>query len=190
MANQKDYIVDGIDQEAGRVPRWWKNVLLTFCAFCPFYMLYYHVGAPGRSLADSYDNRLAAAAKARFAELGDLKADEPTVLEFMQQDNWVKVGKQVFKSNCATCHGRDGEGQVGPNLTDENYKHIRDVGDIVKVILKGANNNAMPAWEEKLDVNEVVMVSAYVANLRGTNVDGGKAAEGIEIAPWGSPQVE
>ena len=63
-------------------------------------------------------------------------------------------------------------------------------GDIATVILKGANNNAMPAWEEKLQANDVVMVSAYVASLRGTNASGGKAAEGFDIEPWPDPPTE
>ena len=185
MANREDYIADGIEEiDDARVPGWWKNIMLTLLIFSAIYMLYYHIGAPGRSLADAHDRDLAAATRKLFGEIGELAPDEPTILRYMEKENWVKVGKVVFKSNCATCHGLEGEGKVGPNLTDENYKHVRGVSDIAKVILEGANNNAMPAWQDKLHPNEVVLVSAYVANLRGRNVEGGKGAEGGEIAPW------
>lgn len=186
MADQENYVIDGIQQQSGTVPRWWSNTMFALMGICPLFMLYFHIGAPGRSAADYYEKEVAAAARARFAEIGTLEPNGPTILEYMEKDNWVKVGKVVFKSNCANCHGQSGEGLIGPNLTDEKYKHIRSVGDIATVILKGANNNAMPAWEEKLDVNEIVMVSAYVANLRGTNADGGKAAEGADIPSWGA----
>ena len=184
MAHPDDYIVDGIREQEKPVPRWFKNSLLTLLFLCPFYMLYYHIGAPGRSMEDAYDRALAESTRRQFAEIGELQADQATILRFMEKDNWVKVGKIVFKSQCATCHGMSGEGNVGPNLTDDTYKHVRQVQDIAKVIAEGANNNAMPAWGDKLHPNELVLVSAYVANLRGTNVEGGKAAEGIKIAPW------
>lgn len=184
MTNPEEYAADGIEQVDAPVPRWWRNAVLTLVSIAPFYMLYYHIGAPGRSMADQYERASYEASRKKFAEIGELQADEPTILTFMEKENWLKVGKVVFKSNCANCHGRNGEGQVGPNLTDEKYKHIRNVEDIAKVIIKGANNNAMPAWEDKLLQNEIVLAAAYVASLRGTNFAGGKAAEGADIPPW------
>ncbi len=59
--------------------------------------------------------------------------------------------------------------------------------DIVSMggpILNGANGGAMPAWKSKLSVNEIVLVSSYVASLRGTTPATAKAAEGNKIAPW------
>ena len=184
MANSADYISDGIEQSEAPIPGWWKSAFVTILAICPVYMLYYHTGAPGRSMTDSYDKALAKAAQKRYGEIGELQADGPTVVRFMSKPSWTKLGKVLFKSKCATCHGREGEGIVGPNLTDESYKNVRQIGDIPKVILEGANNNAMPAWADKLHVNDVVMISAYVATLRGTNASGGKAAEGLPIEPW------
>jgi len=42
----------------------------------------------------------------------------------------------------------------------------------------------MPAWKNRLHPNEVVMVSAYVANLRGQNLTGPRPPEGPVIPPW------
>lgn len=184
MSSDEQFVFDGIQQQPGVIPRWWKNVFVACLVFSPFYWVVYNTGAPGRSMAESYDQALAANTIKKFATIGELKPDEATILQFTQKENWLKVGKVVFKSNCASCHGRNGEGLVGPNLTDENFKNIRTVEDIGTVILKGANNNAMPAWEGKLHPNEIVLLAAFVASIRGTNVDGGKAAEGAEIAPW------
>jgi cytochrome c oxidase cbb3-type subunit 3 len=41
----------------------------------------------------------------------------------------------------------------------------------------------MPAWKTKLHPTELVLVSAYVASLRGRN-EAGRQAEGSEIAAW------
>lgn len=73
---------------------------------------------------------------------------------------------------------------MGPNLTDDHYKHLSDLEGLAKVVLQGAANNAMPAWSNRLHPNEVVLVSAYVASLRGTMVEGGKQPEGREIPAW------
>lgn len=179
-----EFVFDGIREIEAPFPKWWKSVFVTTLLLCPFYMVFYHSGAPGRTMADSYEFALAANSRKLLDQIGTLEPNEATVVKYMNESNWVKVGKVIFKSKCATCHGREGEGKIGPNLTDDSYKNIRNVEDIVQVIVKGANNNAMPAWEDKLLPNEIVLVSAYVASLRGTNVAGGKAAEGVKIPAW------
>lgn len=82
--------------------------------------------------------------------------------------------------------------EIGTNLCDENYKHIKKVEDIVKVINKGVAGGAMPAWATRIpNKNDIVMVSAYVASLRGTSPADPKGPDGSLIAPWsvGDPPV-
>ena len=60
-----------------------------------------------------------------------------------------------------------------------------DIADILKVVDKGAAGGAMPAWGNRLSVNQIVMVSAYVASLRGTEPANPKTPpEGRVIPPW------
>jgi cytochrome c oxidase cbb3-type subunit 3 len=74
---------------------------------------------------------------------------------------------------------------VGPNLTDDNWKNVTKLEDIAKVIEVGAANGSMPAWRNRLShVNLIVLTSAYVASLRGTNPANPKAPEGNPIPPW------
>jgi len=73
---------------------------------------------------------------------------------------------------------------VGPNLTDENWKNVQKIADIPQVIMNGAAAGAMPAWKTRLHPNEVVLVAAYVASLRGKNLPGPRGPEGTAIAPW------
>ena len=31
----------------------------------------------------------------------------------------IAKGKNIFLTNCATCHGKEGQGGAGPNLTND-----------------------------------------------------------------------
>lgn len=184
MASQNDFTIDGIEQLEAPFPKWWKRIFLSTLLFCPAYMLFFHIGAPGRSMADAYDRALERNTRLQFEQIGLLEPDSSTIMEYMEKSNWVNVGKVVFKKNCVSCHGRNGEGNVGPNLTDDVYKNVRHLEDVATVILEGAKNNAMPAWKDKLHQNDIVLVAAYVASLRGTDVSGGKGPEGSKIDEW------
>ena len=185
-----DHAYDGIEEFDNPLPGWWKWLFIGTIVFSPVYWMFYHGGAEGRSVQDRYDVALAENTRLQFAEMGDLVADRETILRCTTKDSLLKVGKVVFKTNCISCHGRDGEGKVGVNLTDNHYKNVQNIEDIATVIAKGAAGNAMPAWANRLHPNEVVLVSAYVASIRGTFVEGGKAEEGKEIAPWPEPPPE
>ncbi len=179
-----DHAYDGIQEFDNPLPGWWKWMFVGSIVFSVFYALYFHIGAPGRTIAEQYDAELAANTLLQFEEIGELAGDEATILEYMNKDSWLKVGQVTFKTHCISCHGRDGEGKVGPNLTDDAYKNVRKLEDIVRVIDQGAGKGAMPAWGARLHPNEVVLVSAYVASLRGNNAAGGKGPEGNSIDPW------
>lgn len=182
-APKTDHAYDGIEEYDNPLPGWWKWLFVATIAFSPFYMLFYHGGAAGRSVEDRYGIALATNTRLQFAEIGNLAPDANTIATYMHKDSWVKVGESVFKANCISCHGRNGEGQVGPNLTDEMYKNVVKIEDIARVINEGAGGGAMPKWSNRLHPNEVVLVSAYVASLRGKNVEG-RIPEGRAIDPW------
>lgn len=179
-----DESFDGIQQFDHPLPKWWMWLFVGCLIFAPPYFWYYHNGTEGRSLADQHDQQLAENLKLQFSQMGELKADRETLVRFLNEDSWLRVGRSVFKTNCVSCHGRDGVGQVGPNLQDDHYKNITDIADILRVLQNGANGGAMPAWKSKLSTNEIILVSAYVASLRGTGDGSGKQAEGREIPPW------
>ncbi len=186
-----DHAYDGIQEFDNPLPGWWKWMFVGSIVFSVFYAMYFHIGAPGRSVSDQYDTALAANTRLQFAEIGDLEPTAENIMRYANQKSWLSVGQTVFKTNCISCHGRDGEGKVGPNLTDQVYKNVRKVEDIARVIIQGAGNGAMPAWANRLHPNEVVLVSAYVASLRGAQTAGeGKGPEGNEIPAWPEPPVD
>lgn len=179
---------DGIQEYDNPLPGWWKWLFIASILFSPPYFFFFHNGAEGRSLSDRYDRELAANLQLQFAELGELSADRESVVKYLYEESWLQVGKAVFKANCVSCHAKDGGGLVGPNLTDDEYKNVKDIGDILTVLQNGANAGAMPAWNNRLSTNEIVLLASYVASLRGTTpTTDPKAPEGRAIPPWPGP---
>ena len=176
---------DGIQEFDNPLPGWWKGVFWITIMFSLFYLGWFHAGASGRSVDEQYQAALAANTRKQYAEIGDLEANEATIVAYMKLPKWVGVGGAIFKANCVSCHSADGGGNVGPNLCDEQYKHIKQVTDIVKVVNEGVAGGAMPAWGTRLGhKNDVVLVAAYVASLRGSKPANPKAPDGSPIAPW------
>ena len=181
---------DGIHEYHNAIPAWWKWLFVLTIALAPCYLIYYHSGAPNRSIYSQYEEAMGENQKKKYAELpSDLSPDAATLIQYMNDPNWKEVGKSIFKINCVSCHGAEGGGIVGPNLCDENYKHIKKVEDIVKVIKEGVAGGAMPAWETRIpNKYDIIMLSAYVAGLRGSNPANAKGPDGGPIPPWTDSQ--
>lgn len=185
-----DHVYDGIEEFDNPLPGWWKWLFIVTILFCFPYWIYYHGGTSGRSIQDNYAVALAANQRLQFEEIGDLQPNAATIVEYMHKDSWRRVGKIVFQTHCVSCHGREGEGQVGPNLTDDYYKNVNNIEDIASVVNNGAGAGAMPKWSNRLHPNEIVLVSSYVASLRGEHLSGPRGEEGKEIPPWPEPKPE
>lgn len=179
--------IDGIHMTDRPLPPFWKWCFLLTVVIAPPYFFYYHGGAVGRTLGEQLDARMAENLRIQMEELGELPQTRESVVKYLYDESWIKLGKSVFKSNCVSCHAKDGGGLVGPNLCDDEYKHVSDIEDVLRVIQNGANGGAMPAWNGKLSPNELVLVSSYVASLRGTVPGAPKAAEGRKIDAWPGP---
>jgi len=176
---------DGIQEYDNPLPGWWKWLFWGSIAFCPLYLLYFHTGAPGRSVEEQYQVSATENTRKQYAEIGDLALDQPTMVKFLKEPKWVGVGQSIFKANCVSCHGADGGGNVGPNLCDESFKHIKALPDILKVVNEGVAGGAMPAWGKRFShQNDLVLVSVYVASLRGSKPVTSKAPDGSPIPVW------
>ncbi len=179
-----DHDYDGIREYDNPTPGWWVFLFVLSVVFSILYFTYYHVSpAGGASVKDNYESAVTADLKKQFGKMGELKQDDASLMEYMGKADLMLIGKSVFKGNCVSCHAANGEGQVGPNLTDDVGKNIHVLADIPKVINNGAGAGAMPSWKQRLHPNEVALVAAYVASLRGQNLPG-RAPEGTPMAPW------
>ncbi|MCX6126232.1 MAG: c-type cytochrome, partial [Proteobacteria bacterium] len=80
----------------------------------------------------------------------------------------VERGKETYTSTCSPCHGPDGGGVVGPNLTDEFWIHGGTPEKIQALISEGAVEKGMPSWEPVLGLDKVRELTVYVMTLKGT----------------------
>lgn len=179
-----DHEYDGIREFDNPTPGWWHTLFLASIVFSVFYFVFWEFSPLAYSIQEAHSAVQERELRRQFAEIGDLKPDEPTILRMMGEEKWMNVAASTFKANCVSCHGQNGQGEVGPNLTDDAYKNIKVMVDLPRVISEGANNGAMPSWRNRLHPNEVVLLSAYVANLRGKNLPGPRGVEGENIPPW------
>lgn len=178
---------DGIQEYDNPTPLWWHLIFIATIFFSILYFVYFTFSPLAFTPQETWAKRQVTEYKRIFGQIGELKPDEPTILKMMGDSNMMEVARGTFEGNCAACHAKDGGGINGVNLTDDSYKNVKQIADIYSVITKGANNGAMPAWENRLAPNERVIVAAYVASLRGTKPAVPKGPEGEVIPPWPKP---
>ena len=162
-----DYEHDGIRQYDHPTPAWWHMILLGTIVFAAFYILFWHFSPLARSVHEAWEQDQVADYKRIFGSVGELKPDEKTFLSMAGNDQMLAIARSLFIGNCALCHGKDGGGVNGVNLTDDAYKNVKKLDDLYGVITNGANLGAMPAWGQKLSANERVILTAYLITLRG-----------------------
>lgn len=190
MEQEKDFLLDhdydGIHELDNNLPPWWKLLFNISIAFGIIYLGVYHVFDIGQSAVEEYNYEMAQA-EIEVAEYMATKAnsvDENTV-EFLADNTRLENGKQIFMQNCAACHGRAGEGGVGPNMTDNYWLHGNDIKDIFKTIKYGVPEKGMISWKQQLTPAQMQDVSSFIVTMHGTNPPNAKEPQGelYEAAP-------
>jgi mono/diheme cytochrome c family protein len=90
----------------------------------------------------------------------------------------LEAGEKVYKSRCYSCHGINGKGGLGSNLTDQYCKFVHSDEDMIDIIANGKKGTMMIAYKTYLSPEEIEAVATYVKSLRGIEVKNGKSAEG------------
>jgi len=82
----------------------------------------------------------------------------------------LPLGAQVFRQNCAACHGSDGKGNRefgAPNLADAIW--LKSDGNVSAIIsqIRNPQHGMMPAWKGRLDEDTIRELTVYVHSLGG-----------------------
>ncbi len=82
-------------------------------------------------------------------------------------------GAALYTSNCAVCHGQNGEGRIGATLA-RDWPSFRPDLRVKSVIETGVEGSVMPAWSQEhggplsdQDINDLV---AFILTWRGAEV--------------------
>jgi mono/diheme cytochrome c family protein len=69
------------------------------------------------------------------------------------------TGAQLFAANCATCHGADGQGAVGPQLAGRVTQRFPNIADQIALVTNGSGG--MPSFSQKLSPQQIQKVVEY-----------------------------
>ena len=175
---------DGIKEYDNDLPRWWVQLFWVTIIFGVGYTVWYHI-YPGIQNEQKLSMQMEqlAAVKASQAAVAALqpKLDEEGLLKLVSSQEAMTKGKAVYVQSCAVCHGQNGEGLVGPNLTDDYWIHGGSLTAIRTVIEEGVLDKGMLAWKAILPADDINNVSAYIRSLKGTNPANQKAPQGDKV---------
>ena len=176
-----DHSYDGIVELDNPIPVWFNVLFYGTIAFGFVYLLVYHVFGIGMNQDQEYLHEMAVAEKQKqeyLAQAANL-VDENTV---KYNAALAPAGKALYTANCAACHGANGEGTIGPNLTDRFWLHGGEIKDVFRTIKYGVPEKGMVPWEQTLTPGQIAEVASYILSLRDTNPANQKAAEGVEVS--------
>ena len=115
-------------------------------------------------------------------EWNDLINDDKSIIYKLASSKdkpTINNGLNLYKTNCIMCHGPNGGGMIGPNLTDEYWLYGGSLTAIAKTIANGGEDGkGMIAWENSLTPKEVGELVAYIASLKNTNPKNAKEKQG------------
>lgn len=166
---------DGIHELDNNLPPWWLyGFYITIVAMFG-YMYYYLFQVDSHVGHTEYVAEMQIAAKE--AEARGNSVDENSV-ELLTSVADIAAGKEIYTTNCVACHLVSGGGSVGPNLTDEFWKHGGGIKNVFRTVKVGVPEKGMISWESQLSPKDMQKVASFVWSLQGTNPVDGKAPEG------------
>jgi len=187
---QFEHEYDGIRELDNVLPPWWLWMFYTTIAFSFVYLIHYHITpikalekigfvGPGVGQEELYKMEMEQAEKEKQAYLAQManKVNEENVTALTDPAE-IAEGKNIFLTNCATCHGKEAQGGAGPNLTDDYWLHGGGIKNVFKTIKYGVPQKGMIAWETQLSPKQIQQVASYILTLRGTNPPGAKEPQG------------
>lgn len=167
---------DGIEELDNPLPRWWVYLFYATIIFAIGYGPYYWLGKGPTAIQ-------VLAEEQNKSKSSDSSGDAGKALAAAVKDpKTIDAGKAIFTAKCTPCHGPNGGGIIGPNLTDKFWIHGKGTPeDILQVVTNGVPEKGMLAWGKVLSPEELVAVVTYVHSLAGTSPTNPKPPEGNPI---------
>lgn len=157
----REHSYDGIQEYDKRLPNWWLFTLYGAIVFSFCYWFYNHwIGVRSDSI-ENLQAELARIQTEKAANSLDTLSNEQ--LWVMAKDTaMIDAGSGVYVSTCASCHGPNLEGKIGPSLADNVWVHGGEPQNVIKTVSEGVLEKGMPAWGPVLGNKRVLEVVAFV----------------------------
>ena len=174
-----DHDYDGIQELDNAMPPWWLYGFYITIAFSVVYLLYYEVTGWGPDQHEEYEREVAMAAE-RFGTVDEGETIDFSTVAVLTDDESIAAGRAIYAATtnlCQTCHGAEGQGLVGPNLTDNFWKHGCDLESVVNSIRVGFPDRGMPAYGSTVRIQDeqLLQLASFIMSIRGTNPPNPKA---------------
>jgi cytochrome c oxidase cbb3-type subunit 3 len=170
---------DGIRELDNRLPPWWLYGFYVSIIFAVVYLWRYHVSQTAPLSVEEFQIAMTQAEvqKTLYLKKSASNVDENTV-KLLTEAADIAGGEKVYMQNCAACHGKAGEGTVGPNLTDDYWLHGGGLKDVFKTVKYGWPEKGMRSWKDDLSPVQIAQVTSYIKSIHGTNPPNAKAQQG------------
>lgn len=182
MSEDQDILIkgheyDGIKEFDNPLPGWWLVTFYATIIFSFIYVIHYEFGG-GPTLSQELEVAMKEIQMAKPSTPVALLSEED-LLKNTQDPNALALGAEVYNGKCASCHGNELQGLIGPNLTDKYWVHGKGkMNDILLTIKVGVADKGMPPWDGILKNEELVAVTAFIHSKIGTNPANAKPPQG------------
>jgi cytochrome c oxidase cbb3-type subunit 3 len=160
-----DHEYDGIQELDNNLPPWWVWGFYMTIVFAVAYMFHYHFLKTGDLQIKAYEKEMVQAQKDvnEYLKSQAMNVDENNVTK-LEDPAALATGKTLFTTNCTVCH-KEGQGDIGPNLTDKFWLYGNDIKDVF-LSVKNGRPNGMPEHTSKLNPIEMQQVVSYVLSMK------------------------
>ena len=180
----KDHEFDGIRELDNNPPSWLNILFVITFLFAYAYLVNFHWFKAGDLQEEEYNKEMV-----KYMEPEEAVVDSTALAEAgpvvypLTDPARLADGKKIFETNCAVCHLQQGQGLVGPNLTDDYWIHGGSYDDVKHTVTNGVIEKGMIAWKTQLSKKKIDNVVSYVFTLRGTNPPNPKEPQGELYKP-------
>lgn len=177
---QLDHDYDGIRELDNSLPPWWLYGFYVSILVAIGYMYVYHYSDIGLSQNEEYQQAMRAAEQQKliYAAKQINNIDENNLVALTDPQS-LSVGLKAFVTNCVACHGQEGQGGVGPNLTDKYWIHGGSTPSIYKTIKNGVPEKGMIAWKSQMQPSTIHKLASYIQTLQGSQPQNPKEKQGV-----------
>lgn len=172
---------DGISELDNPPPPWFMWLFYGTIIFAGVYMVRYAITKKGPNPDQEYvaDNTARLNAAKEYMAKHEGNIDENNV-KLVTDKAKLADAAALFKGKCAMCHGENGQGNNGPNLTDEYWIYGNSAKDLFKIITNGTKNG-MIAWKGQISPGNIQTLASYVLSIQGSKPAGAKAPQGEKM---------